>query len=211
MATSSTNRSEQFFKRIGELTKVQRILIFIVSFVLIGGLYYFFIFQSKNEALQKERDEYKAQTELLETTKKRAAQLTKYEKLMKEAQERFNIAIQALPDKREVASLLTAISNAGTTAGLRFLNFQPKPDIKKDFYIEIPISIQLEGRYHQITDFFFQVAQLNRIVNLNDISIKAGKQGADSLEMSCTAVTYMFFEQSEQDKPDPGKKRRKKR
>ena len=112
---------------------------------------------------------------------------------MSETLEAFHEAMKALPDKREIPSLLTGVSRAGSNAGLSFHLFQPENEISKQFYNEIPVSIKVEGSYHQIADFFFQVLHLNRIVTIDDVDVKI-KQNGQSLEMSCRAVTYMFVE-----------------
>lgn len=143
---------------------------------------------------------------MLATYKKRADEIIIYEKKMAETLESFNEAMKALPDKKEIPSLLTGISRAGSNAGLAFHLFQPESEVNKEFYSEIPVSIKVEGRYHQIADFFFQVLQLNRIVTLNDVAVKSKPDG-QTLEMSCKAVTYMFLEkQALQEKDQKQKK-----
>lgn len=197
-----------FFEKVGALTKVQRLLICFVTFAAIGGAYYYFVFMPKHDELKKVKKNYQSQLNVLSTYKRRAAEIVKYEKLMAEAQEEFNRAMEVLPDKRELPSLLTGISKAGSDAGLEFYLFQPGNEINKEFYKEIPVSIKVEGRYHQITDFFFQIIRLNRIVNITNVDVK-GKKGDGILGMSCTAVTYMFVEKKEPVDKNKRKKRKK--
>ena len=203
-------RLAQFFERLGTLSRLQRLIICLVSFALIGAGYYFLIFSPKNKELKKVQQEYIKQKDRLAKFKKAAKELPKYEARMAEKQAEFNIAIKALPDKREVPNLLTQISKAGTDSGLDVQLFQPRKETKKDFYVEIPVAIRVKGGYHQISDFFFQVAKLNRIVNIRNISIKPSKP---ALGMTCQAVTYMYQETKPEPKGEKGKKgkRRKKR
>ncbi|RLC25212.1 MAG: protein PilO [Deltaproteobacteria bacterium] len=196
------------FEKVGALTKLQRLLICLVTFAVIGGAYYYFVFMPKHDELKKVQKKYQSQAKKLSTYKKRAAEIIKYEKMMVEAQEEFNLAMQALPDKRELPSLLTGISKAGSDAGLAFLLFQPAKEVNKEFYKEIPVSIKVSGRYHQITDFLFQITKLNRIVNINNVDVKS-KKGGKILEMSCRAVTYMFIEKKLPN--DKNKRKRKKK
>ncbi|CCK78754.1 MULTISPECIES: type IV pilus inner membrane component PilO [Desulfobacula] len=195
------------FEKIGALTKVQRLLVCLITFAVIGGAYYYFVFMPKHEELKKVQQNYETQLNKLSTYKKRAAEILKYEKMMAATQEKFNEAMKALPDKREIPALLTGISKAGSDAGLAFHLFKPNNEINKEFYKEIPVSIKVEGRYHQITDFFFQITRLNRIVNINDVDVK-GKKGGNILEMSCKAVTYMFVENIKSSKKNQRKKRK---
>ncbi len=196
------------FEKIGGLTKVQHLLICLLTFALIGGSYYYFIFMPKHEELKKVDDQYQRQVKTLATYKKRASEIIKYEKLMVQTQEEFNAAKKALPEKRELPSLLTGISNAGSNAGLAFHLFKPDKEVNRDFYKEFSISIKVVGGYHQITDFFYQITRLNRIVNINGVHVKSGKS-SKKLEMTCKAVTYMFVEKKELQDKNKRKKRKK--
>ncbi len=185
-----------FFEKVGALTKAQRLIICLVTFAVIGGAYYYFVFMPKQEKLSKVKKTLIAQQKKLANYKNQASQLLKYEKMMAQAQDEFNEAMKALPDKRELPSLLAGISKAGGNAGLTFHLFKPGKEINKEYYKELPVAIKVEGRYHQITDFFYQITRLNRIVNINNVAVKS-KAGKKELEMSCQAVTYMFVEKKE--------------
>ncbi|WP_022667263.1 type 4a pilus biogenesis protein PilO [Desulfospira joergensenii] len=198
------------FTKIGKLTRLQRLLICVGTFVLIGGAYFYFIYLPRSEELDRVKQEYKAQSEKLKTYQIKAKALAKWEKKMEEVQGEFNIATKALPDKRELPAMLTGVSKAGSNAGLEFLLFQPDAEQNKEFYKEIPLSMKVEGSYHQIANFFFQMAHMNRIINITNMSMKQKTQGPDLIEMSCTAVTYMFVDSSgkEQGKKTGKKKKR---
>lgn len=196
-------------EKIGLLSRVQRFLICIVTFSIIGGAYYYFIIMPRQGEYTKAHTTLNTQREALVTYKKRAEEINVYEKKMSETLEAFNEAMKALPDKREIPSLLTGVSRAGSNAGLSFHLFQPENEISKQFYNEIPVSIKVEGSYHQIADFFFQVLHLNRIVTINDVDVKI-KQSGQSLEMSCRAVTYMFVEKQALQEKDQKNSQKKK-
>jgi type IV pilus assembly protein PilO len=197
---SLKNKTEAFkgklavaLEKVGILTRIQRLLICLATFSILGGGYYYFVLMPLQEEYTRVQKIYKTQTDTLATYKKRAEEIHIYEKKMAETLEAFNEAMKALPDKKEIPSLLTGVSKAGSNAGLAFHLFQPEKEINKEFYSEIPVSIKVEGKYHQIADFFFQVLHLNRIVTINDVDVKSKPDG-QSLEMSCKAVTYMFVE-----------------
>lgn len=186
-----------FFDKVGGLSKVQRLLICIVTIAAIGGSYYYFIFLPKNKELKIVRAEHKTQVAKLKSYKIQAKALAEYERKMAKVQEEFDVAMKALPEKKEVPSLLRGVSKAGSNAGLVFLLFQPAPVVNKEFYKEIPLSMKVAGDFHQIADFFSQVAVLNRIVNINNISMSTDKKDAGLIQMDCSAVTYMFADQNE--------------
>jgi type IV pilus assembly protein PilO len=126
---------------------------------------------------------------------------------MTRLEEAFYLATRALPDKKEIPSLLKSVSRAGSSAGLNFVLFQPEPEVNRDFYREIPLSMKVEGNYHQIADFFFQVSRLNRIVNIRNISLRRNKAASGVIDMDCSAVTYMFVEIDQNAKQNKKKKK----
>jgi len=210
--SSLKNKTEAFkekiaviLEKVGMLTRIKRLLICAATFTIIGGAYYYFVLTPRQEEYARVQKIYKAQTDTLATYKKRAEEIHIYEKKMAETLEAFNEAMKALPDKKEIPSLLTGVSRAGSNAGLAFHLFQPENEINREFYSEIPVSIKVEGKYHQIADFFFQVLHLNRIVTINDVDVKIKPDG-QSLEMSCKAVTYMFVEKQASPEKDQKQK-----
>lgn len=200
------------FAGIGKLTKIQRLLICLGTLVLIGGAYYYFIFMPRHDELKKAKAVHQTQVKKLADYKRKALSLAKFEKEMAAVQEKFDLAVRALPEKKELPSLLTGVSTAGSRAGLKFLLFQPEPVVNKEFYKEIPLSMTVAGNYAQIADFFFQVAGLNRIVNIQNISMTADKKNSGQVQMKCKAATYMFVEAAgDKAKGKKGKNRKNKK
>ena len=130
-----------------------------------------------------------------------------YRSKMAAAEAKFQLALKALPEKKEIPSLLTNISRSGQSSGLEFLLFQPQKNVQKEFYAEIPVAIQVDGNYHNVATFFAKVAQLSRIVNVKNIHI-GFKKGARKLKTKCTAVTYRFVEKAEQKETKKKKKKK---
>ena len=187
---------EPMFNKIGELTKIQRYLIYFGTIVLILGAFIWLSYIPKNKQISKLKQEQEKVDKELVVAKKNAAELPAYEKKMEEAKIQFEVVKNTLPEKNEIPSLLTGISQAGRDAGLEFEKFQPNNEIKKDFYAEIPVSISLTGSYHSITVFFDKVARLSRIVNMTNVVINSSGADSEKLKASCQAVTYRFLETS---------------
>ncbi len=99
-----------------------------------------------------------------------------------------------LPTEKEIPNLLTKISDLGSKVGLEFLLFQPKPEIPKEFYNEVPIDMIVKGNYHTVAQFFDLIAHLPRIVNISNINIKNPIIVNDTiiLTTSCIATTFRF-------------------
>lgn len=180
------------FQWAGALSGLQKLLVFFIAFALIGAGYYFFIFQPKYEKLNTLEKTLKTKKQTLVTYKAKAKILPQLEKTLKKLKEELNYAMAALPNEKEIPVLLTEISRVGQKTGLKFNSFQPKQEkIKENFYAEIPVSMVVTGRFHQLAHFFDEVSRLYRIVNINNIKIKSTENGA-KLNVTCEAVTYMF-------------------
>ena len=187
---------DPLLENIGKLSKVHRIMICVATFIVIIGSVTYFLYLPKFENLDKLNSDYTNLEKKLVSTKKKAAQLNKYREKMKTAEANYKIAMKALPDKKEIPSLLTDITKSGKDVGLEFLLFKPETEIKKDFYAEIPVSIKVAGNYHYVGLFFDNVSRLFRIVNIKDIVMTLSKEG-NMLNTDCTALTYRFVETEE--------------
>ena len=195
---------DSFFAKIEELSKVQRILIFSGVFIALIAIFVFLLYKPKLERISTQNNQLKGLEQKLVVAKKNAADLEKFKKKMQEAEVQFKTAMRALPEKEEIPSLLTSISRSGQDVGLEFLLFEPKSEVRKEFYAEIPVAMKVKGGYHDLAIFFDKVARLSRIVNIRNIKMGREKDSMD-LNTSCTAVTYKFVE------PAPDKKSKKKK
>ncbi len=100
-----------------------------------------------------------------------------------------------LPSRSEMDALLTDINQAGVGRGLQFDLFKPGTTEVKDYYAELPISIKVNGQYHDIGSFTSDIANLPRIVTLNNLLVKIQDKGA--LSMEATAKTYRYLDAEE--------------
>jgi type IV pilus assembly protein PilO len=100
-----------------------------------------------------------------------------------------------LPSKAEMDALLSDINQAGIGRGLQFELFRPGQNVIKDYYAELPIAIKVSGRYHDLGAFVSDIANLPRIVTLNNVSIQSAKDGG--LSMDATAKTFRYLDEEE--------------
>ncbi len=136
----------------------------------------------------KLRDEYRFKTGQavnLEALRAQKVQVDQYvERLQKQ-----------LPSKAEMAALLTDINQAGSGRGLQFELFKPAQVVVKDYYAELPIDIKVTGNYHDIGAFAGDMANLSRIVTLNNMALSTGKDGVLTLE--AVAKTFRYLDPEE--------------
>ena len=203
-----TKQLDAVFDRVSELSKIQRIMICVGVFVVIFVLFWFLSYWPRWQSIGKLDAEQKRLSADLTRSKKNAQQLESLRKEFESKQRDFNLVMKSLPEKEEISSLLTGVSQSGQQSGLEFLLFQPQADVNKNFYAEIPVSIRVSGGYHNVAQFFDKVANLSRIVNIRNIQISRDKTG--SLTTSCEAVTYKFIESTPESAAPKDKKLKKK-
>ena len=143
------------------------------------------------EAGQKEEETLR-QTWL--TKKQQAVNLEAYRQQLKDIEQQFGALLKQLPNRSEVDALLTDINQAGLGRGLEFDYFRPSAQRVADFYSELPIQIKVTGSYHDMAAFASDVAQLSRIVTLNNLSIQTDKNG---LSMEAIAKTVRYLDDEE--------------
>lgn len=102
-----------------------------------------------------------------------------------------------LPSKAEMAALLSDINQAGLGRSLQFELFRPGQIVVRDYYAELPISVKVTGKYHDMGAFASDVANLSRIVTLNNISIAPAAKDAANLSMEATARTFRYLDADE--------------
>ncbi|UCD31085.1 MAG: type 4a pilus biogenesis protein PilO [Desulfobacterales bacterium] len=187
--------------KIGKLSRLYRILIFLGIFAILVGPFIWFIYLPKMEKIEALEKEQQALDSRLLRANAKKRQLRHLQNEMKKAQAEFKMVKKKLPEQKEIPTLLANVSRSGHEAGLEFLLFQPGPEQRKDFYAEIPVSVQVSGKYHDVALFFDKVSRLSRIVNIDNIRM-GGFTTNSLLDTSCTAITYRFVEAQ----PPPAKK-----
>ena len=183
-----------------------------VVFLLIVVAGAFFDWRDQLEALDKVQDDEVKLRQAYAEKKAKAVNLELYVQQLREIEQSFGALLKQLPNKSEMDALLTDINQAGLGRGLQFELFRPAATERvADFYAELPISVRVTGTYHDMGAFASDVAQLPRIVTLNDIGI-ANDRG--TLTMEATAKTFRYLDEEEiakqrkaaKDAKDKGKK-----
>ena len=157
-------------------------------------VFYFAFFQPNSTKIDNLEAKRTTLDKEVKDVEAKAANLVKFEKELEEATAIFQESSALLPKEKEIPKLLKDISALGRNAGLEFLTFKPLADVPKDFYSEIPVTINVRGPYHNMGFFFDQVSKLERIVSVSNIKMSSPKKegGEMLLNSDCTLVTYRF-------------------
>ncbi|MBV6475472.1 MAG: type 4a pilus biogenesis protein PilO [Rhodocyclaceae bacterium] len=182
-------------KDIGTWPLLPRFTVLLALFagLLAGG--WWLDWKSQLEDLEgKRQQEAKLKQEYLDK-KKQAVNLEEHRKQLAEVDKSFGALLKQLPNKAEMESLLIDINQAGLGRGLQFELFKPGRETIRDFYAELPISLKINGGYHDLGAFAADVAKLPRIVSLANVAFAPDKGG--QLKLDATAMTYRYLDEEE--------------
>lgn len=150
------------------------------------------------------------ETQLREEYRTKLAKAINLDALRKQREQVLQYVTQLekqLPSKAEMDALLSDINQAGLGRSLQFELFRPGQVVVRDYYAELPITLKVTGRFHDIGSFASDIAHLSRIVTLNNLTV-APKEGG-TLTMDATAKTFRYLDAEEiaaQRKPAGGRK-----
>ena len=184
-------------ENIGNWPIAAKGLVIAIIFIAVLGAGYYVDTMNVQDQIKKTRAKEATLKETFEVKQSKAVNLGAYKLQMKEMEESFGSMLRQLPSKNEVADLLVDITQTGLASGLEFELFQPKSEIPKDFYSELPISLRVIGGYHNFGEFVSGIASLPRIVTLHDLSISSSKGDSGKLVLSATAKTYRYLNEDE--------------
>jgi len=180
------------FEKVEKIKMPIRIAIFLGTLVLLAGLFVWLVYLPYDEEITQTRDEIAKLQQKLNQAEVRVRALKKFEVEFAEVDAQFQEALKLLPNTKEIPSLLKSITQLGTDSQLEFLLFSPQRERAQDFFMEIPVSIEVSGTYHNVAIFFDKVGQMERIVNILNVSMTPQKERSTTLTTRCDAVTYRF-------------------
>lgn len=137
---------------------------------------------AKGQATEKKLPQFRAQVAQLE--------------------DRLGSLSEVLPEEKDGADLLRQMQTTAVQSNLVIKSFKPAPVVMKQLHAEWPISLELDGTYHNLAQFFDRIGKFARIVNVSGLSVK-GKDKGDpraTITATCVATTFVLLE-----KPAPKK------
>jgi type IV pilus assembly protein PilO len=169
-------------------------LFLLTALVVIIVLWFLWLSGSQDELQAEQAKEVKLREDY-KTKLTKAVNLDVLKKQREQVQQYVTQLEKQLPSKAEMDALLSDINQAGLGRSLQFDLFRPGQVAVKEYYAELPIALKVTGRYHDIGAFASDIANLSRIVTLNNLSIVPKTDGALSLES--TAKTFRYLDADE--------------
>jgi type IV pilus assembly protein PilO len=184
--------SELSVENIGSWPLPVKVGAWVLAFILVLVIGYAYNIADQREQLaQVEAKELELKKEFEDKAFK-AANLEALRRQMKEMEESFGALVSQLPTDTEVPGLLEDITNKGVESGLEIKKIELQAEQAKEFYIELPISIEVTGTYHDFGTFVSGIAALPRIVTLHDFKMSSDPKAPGVLTMSIAAKTYRY-------------------
>lgn len=182
-------------ENVGTWPLLPRATVWLVAIVACGVLGWFLLWSKQVDELERLRQ---AESQLKEQYKSKLQQAINLEELRKQKEQVSQYVLtleKQLPSKAEMDALLSDINQAGVGRGLQFELFRPGQTNLKEYYAELPIAVKVSGRYHDLGAFTSDIANLPRIVTLNNLVIQTGKDG--TLSLDATAKTFRYLDEEE--------------
>lgn len=182
--------------KVSRFEHKHKVLICICAWILPAVACFFLVFSPKNEEIKQLNSKKGAIEQEVRKAEGIARQIERHRAEMQVIEEQFKTASLMLPEQKEIPNLLANISGQGTNSGLEFLSFQPKSEIPKEFYAEIPVDIAVNGPYHNVGVFLDKVSKLPRIVSVVNLNMGSPTQVDKEMFLNTTfnLVTYRFIE-----------------
>lgn len=186
-------------ERLAKLPRGQRFAVFGAIYVLSALLFIFTMYlpaQTEWGDLEQNQGNLIRQKENVEA---RVANKEVFDEQLMRLTKDLKNALKELPNNREIPGLLKGVSNLGKKVGLEIRRFTPLPEEKQQYVAAVPVEIEVEGSFHEVAMFFDRLANMNRIVYVQDIEMGTPMErgGKVSLRVSGKAVTFRFLTDEE--------------
>ncbi|MFZ4286908.1 type 4a pilus biogenesis protein PilO [Variovorax sp. HJSM1_2] len=170
------------------------LLLLAVALFVVAALWYLWLSGFEDE-LRVARDKEAELRGVYTQRMTKAVNLEALKQQREQVQQYVTQLEKQLPSKAEMAALLSDVNQAGLGRSLQFDLFRPGQVVVKEYYAELPIAVRVTGRYHDIGAFASDVANLSRIVTLNNMTLAPAKDG--TLSMDVTARTFRYLDKDE--------------
>jgi type IV pilus assembly protein PilO len=177
-------------------------------FVVLIGVAYFVVFYgdlASSITAEKSREE-KLRSEL-STARQNEFSYQKDLAELSDRQQRQRELVKILPTDTEYPAFLSAVQNVANVSGIALTAWSPLPEEPDQFYSRVPMKLSLTGRYHQVAKFFHGVSQLDRVINMENITLTDPKPDGEDIVVKVDALATAFRAKPEGQGPAPADKR----
>jgi type IV pilus assembly protein PilO len=181
---------------LAKLPWYAQIGIFVVIAAAGAGAFYYFYEMKVQEAMAARTRELSTIRGRISRGQATARQLPEFRKQITELEYRLDALKPILPDERDVGDLLRRVNTLATQSSLQIRGFKPEMIATKEMHAEWPITLQVEGTYHNLGLFLDRVSKFPRIINVGAMTLKAKPDPTASASMTIgfTATTFVLVD-----------------
>jgi type IV pilus assembly protein PilO len=183
----------------GQLPIGGKIFLLVLLLALLTSGYYLGVHMSLEEATDAALKKHNSLEQQLSEAHERQKEYLKLreEVSAREALDRQNLRI--LPVSAEIPAFLDDLNRLAELSGLRMDQVQPNPEAAEKFFVKVPVSLAIRGKYHELAKFFYNISRLERAINMEDIRVAVVEKVATGAEVSLTvSVRATTFRRKEE-------------
>ena len=178
-------------------SKTQKIALGCIA-LIVGGYIYFGtsllpfnypVRKAKIETLASEHEKLAAE---VEKARKVVGDLARLEAEYERLHDQWTSAQELLPEEKEMPDLLRQVTTAGSRSGVEFALFEPEAPVAHEFHTDHPITVTVRGNYHQVGSFVGRLSNLERIVNVSDMTMTQPNEKKGARKKTSTSKSRLF-------------------
>jgi type IV pilus assembly protein PilO len=181
---------------MGKMSFSTQVILFLVLAAGIYGAFYYFVYTGLQAEIEQKTTQRRELQDEVEKGRVTAARLPEFQREVERREATLQALSRILPNSKEVDDLLRKVQQMAAESSLDVLRFKPEATQPREFYAAWPISLELDGNYHNLAYFFDRLSKLSRIVNVSNLKIAASKTPtvSSTIRATCTATTFVFIE-----------------
>jgi len=199
MATAPKDLIAQFrglsLENVGTWPVLPRVCLWVAVVFVCAAVGWFAVWNDQLNSLDQLRQEESTLKDQYRVKIQQAINLEELRRQKEQVNQSVLTLEKQLPSKAEMDALLSDINQAGIGRGLQFELFRPGQVVLKDYYAELPITVRVSGRYHDLGAFTSDIANLPRIVTLNNLNVQTSK--SPTLSLDAVAKTFRYLDEDE--------------
>jgi type IV pilus assembly protein PilO len=204
--------------KFGEMSFGTRLLVLVLVAAIVGAAYYYIFYNpvnQSNEALKTQIADKKAENERLKEFEPKLAQLNRTMAIL---EQQIELEKKVVPDDKNADQLIRILHDTAATSGIEIRRYTALPVANHEFYTDVPFTIDIDGPYYSVLNFFQRVGELERIVNIDNLQVATPKNSSaskvkgsyqyapgETIVASCTATTFFSHEPEAVPAPGPPK------
>ncbi len=201
--------------KFGEMSFAARLGVLVLAALIVGVAYYYVYLNPQIQANAEIKTKITDKNRENEQLRQFEPKLADLNRQMAILQQQMEIQKKIVPDDKDADQFIRLLHDTASTAGIEIRRYASMPVANHEFYSDVPFAIDIDGPYYSVLNFFQRVAELERIVNIDNLQMSNTKTTSPSkvkgtyqyapgetVVASCTATTF-FSHEPDQAAPAP--------